>query len=650
MTAVGWMLTVAMLASIAGLLAAAVAPRLWLGLTLCAAGAAVAASAATLAGGSDWNWQPAIRLGGEPVHLRLDGLSAWFLALAGVVGGAGACYSREYWSERTHPRSGGRARAWWTVVLLCIGLVLLISNGLHFLIAWELFTVASYFLIALDRGHREARAAAWLYLAASHLSVLCLFAFFAALAVHAGSWDLGPVARGANVAPLFWLALVGFGLKAGLFPLHVWLPSAHASAPSHVSALMSGVSIKVAVYGLIRFSGWLPTPVGADWALVGLGLASAILGVAFALGQHDLKRLLAYHSVENIGIILVGLGFALLAAKHGLAPWALLALAGALLHVWNHGLFKSLLFFGAGAVLQGTGTREMSRLGGLWRAMPWTTGLFGVGAAAICGLPPLNGFVSEWLVSLGLFAAMGSPGAIAAAAAAALILLAVTGALALACFSKVCGVVFLGAARTPEAAAAEECGAAMRVPMLVIAAACAAIGLAPAALWPALGRACAAWNPAWSGRPAPAALSELGACACGLVAAAVLAAAWLRARTSHLGFRRAVTWDCGYAAPGPRLQYTAGSFASTLVSWFAWARRPVRCIARPEDVFPRWAGMDEHAPETVLEHVVEPAAALVRRAAGGARRMQHGRAQAYVAYLIVGLAALALIALIGSAK
>lgn len=650
MTTAGLMLSLAALASIAGALVAGFAPRFWLGLTLFAAAAAIAASAVTLAGGGDWDWRPAIRLGGEPVHLRLDGLSAWFLALLGIVGGAGACYSSEYWSEGAHPRSGPRGRVWWTVILVCIGFVLLVSNGLHFLIAWELFTVASYFLIASDRSQREARAAAWLYLAASHVSVLCLFAFFAVLAVHTGSWDLGPLADGANVAPLFWLALVGFGLKAGMFPLHIWLPSAHANAPSHVSALMSGVSIKVGIYGLIRFSGWLPTPISADWTVVGLGLASAVLGVAFALGQHDLKRLLAYHSVENIGIILIGLGFALVAMKHDLASWALLALAGALLHVWNHGLFKSLLFFGAGAVLHGTGTREMSRLGGLWRAMPWTAGLFVLGATAICGLPPLNGFVSEWLVSLGLFAATGTPGGIAGPAAVALILLAVTGALALACFSKVCGVVFLGAARTPQAAAAEECGPAMRVPMLVIAVACAAIGFAPAVFWPALARACAAWNPAWSGHPAPVALGELGACACGLVAAAGFAAACLRGRTIHLGLRRAVTWDCGYAAPGARLQYTAGSFAATLTSWFTWALRPERRETRPEEVFPRCAAMDEHTPETVLERIVEPAGDVVLRAAGGARRMQHGRAQAYLAYLVLGLAALALVALAGSAK
>ena len=183
----------------------------------------------------------------------------------------------------------------------------------------------------------------------------------------------------ADLAPLFWLALFGFGLKAGLFPLHIWLPSAHANAPSHVSAMLSGVTIKIGIYGLVRFSGWLPLPAGAGWAVAALGVVSAVLGVAFALGQHDLKRLLAYHSVENIGIILIGLGFAMVAAGQGNAAWGRLALAGGLLHVWNHGLFKALLFLGAGSVLHATGTREMSRLGGLWRAMPWTAGLVRAG-------------------------------------------------------------------------------------------------------------------------------------------------------------------------------------------------------------------------------------------------------------------------------
>ena len=219
-----------------------------------------------------------------------------------------------------------------------------------------MFAICGYFLITLENRRREVRAAGWLYLAASHAGTMGLFAFFAALAARTGSWDLGPMREQTALAPLFWLALFGFAVKAGVFPLHIWLPSAHANAPSHVSAILSGVALKLGVYGLVRFSGWLPVPAAAGWVVIGLGAAGALLGIVFALAQDDLKRLLAYSSVENIGVILIGLGAALLGAAQGDAPWGRLALAGALLHVWNHGLFKSLLFFGAGSVVHATGT------------------------------------------------------------------------------------------------------------------------------------------------------------------------------------------------------------------------------------------------------------------------------------------------------
>jgi hydrogenase-4 component B len=491
------------------------------------------------------------------------------------------------------------------------------------------------------------RAAGWLYLGASHVAAVCLFAFFGALAARTGSWELGDMRGHSGLAPLFWLALAGFGLKAGLFPLHVWLPSAHANAPSHVSAILSGVTLKVGVYGLVRFSGWLPMPHSAGWVVAALGVASAVLGVAFALGQHDFKRLLAYHSVENIGIILIGLGFAMVAASQGGATWGRLALAGGLLHVWNHGLFKSLLFFAAGSVLHKTGTREMSRLGGLWRMMPWTTSLFALGAVAISGLPPLNGFVSEWLVYLGLFDATMTRGPAAWAAIPAAILLGVTGALALACFVKACGVVFLGAPRSKAALQARECGPSMRFAMVALAAGCVAIGLAPAVFWPAVSRAVEVWRPVWSGAETPVPLAALSVVHPALAALAVVAALWLWRKARRSGLRRAPTWDCGYAAPTSRMQYTAGSFAGIITEWFSWILRPVRHEQRPEVLFPTSASCTEHTPETVLEQIVEPAGRMILRVAHMARRFQHGRVQSYILYVLAGLAALAALVLWG---
>jgi len=642
----GLLIAVAGCALVLSLGAASRAPRWWLAAVLTAALAALAAAVGVLALGETWEWRSRFPIGGEPAHLRLDGLSAMFLALVAVVGGAGAAYSREYWADAAHRVSARQGRRWWSSLLLWMGLLLVCSNGLHFLIAWELFALSAYFLITLDGRSRPTRAAGWLYLGASHAGTLALFAFFALLASRTGSWDLGPLRDRPELAPLFWLALFGFGVKAGLFPLHIWLPSAHANAPSHVSAVMSGVAIKMGIYGIARFSGWLPSPPEAGWVVAGLGAISAVLGVAFALGQHDLKRLLAYHSVENIGIILMGVGFAMLAAARGQAEWGAVALAGGLLHVWNHGLFKGLLFLGAGSVLHATGTREMSRLGGLWRTMPWTASLFALGAAAIAGLPPLNGFVSEWLVYLGMFDAANAPGAMALAAMPGIVLLAITGALALACFVKVCGVVFLGAPRSQAAAQAHESGPWMRGAMLTLAAGCVAIGLAPFAFWPAVHAAVAAWHGPWKQTPAPESLTTLGLVHAALAVAGTAGAVWLWHRARLGGWRRAVTWDCGYAAPTARMQYTAGSFAGIVTEWFAWILQPERHARRPEGPFPREAFSEEHTPETVLERVLAPGARLVMRVSGAVRQLQHGRTHAYLLYLILGLAAMAALVLV----
>ena len=657
----GSLLLIALAGMLAGWLAAYRSPRGWLAATIGGAVAAFVAAVWMLATGATWNWQPDVLLAGEPIHLELDAISALFLALLSVLGGAGSLFASEYWSDKCHPASAPLGRAWWNGLLLCMGLILLSANGLHFLIAWEVATVCAYFLITLERRKGEVRKAGWLFLAASHVGTLCLFAFFALLAARTGTWDLGPLRDHPGLAPLFWLALVGFGLKAGVFPLHIWLPSAHANAPSHVSAILSGVMIKMGIYGLVRFSGWLPTPDAAGWTVAALGVVSAVLGVAFALGQHDLKRLLAYHSVENIGIILIGLGFAMVASAHGHPVWGRLALAGGLLHVWNHGLFKALLFFGAGSVLHATGTREMSRLGGLWRAMPWTAGLFGLGAMAIAGLPPLNGFVSEWLVFLGLFdaipahdvmagTAVPAHGVAAWASASAAVFLGLTGALALACFAKVCGVVFLGSPRSDAARCAHECGWPMRAPMLALGALCVAIGLAPALFWPAIAKVCAVWQPAWLDPAPPAPLIKLGVFHIAIAAVATLAAVVLWRRVKRNGLALAGTWDCGYAAPTARMQYTAGSFAGLITEWFAWIMRPERHQQLPEVCFPSLARHAEHTPETVLEKIVEPAALLIMRVSAAARSLQHGRVQAYLLYVLIGAAALSMIILLGGGQ
>jgi hydrogenase-4 component B len=408
------------------------------------------------------------------------------------------------------------------------------------------------------------------------------------------------------------------------------------------------------VYGIVRVCSLFPhPPVAWGGVLLGLGAVSGVLGVAFAIGQHDLKRLLAYHSIENIGIIVMGIGLALVGRSLGQPAWVVLGLGAALLHVWNHALFKALLFLSAGSVIHATHTREIDQLGGLAKAMPRTALAFLIGAVAICGLPPLNGFVSEFLLYLGLFSSLGisidptSPaGAKYTGAAFAAPALALIGTLAVACFVKVFGAVFLGSSRSPHAEHARESGPAMLGPMAVLAACCLLIGLAPGLVAPILDKAVTAWAPevAEAGMGL-AALSPLGwLSAMGLVLLAALSGcgAWYWARLRRNPIAAGATWGCGYAAPSPRMQYTSSSFAEMLVGLFAWALRPR--THEPEDLalFPAPSHFHSEVPDTVLDRGVLP---LFRFGAGLSayfRVLQRGSIQTYLLYIFAALLALLL--------
>ena len=443
---------------------------------------------------------PATFMGGG-LSVGIDALSAFFLVPILVMGGLGPVYGLGYWKQSKHETNGRRVVFFWG--LLVAGMVVLVvaRHAMLFLLGWETMALSAFFLITAEDHLPDVRAAGWIYLIAAHAGTLALFAMFSLLRAAVGSFDMQPVPLDASglgkLTAIFFLALVGFGLKAGIMPLHFWLPTAHANAPSHVSAIMSGVVIKMGIYGLVRVTGLLPQPPVAWGAvLLFLGAISGVLGVAYAIGQHDLKRLLAYHSVENIGIILMGLGLAMVGRSLGQTSWIVLGMAGCLLHVWNHGLFKSLLFLSAGSVLHACHTREIDRLGGLAKRMPWTSALFLTGAVAICGLPPLNGFVSEFFIYLGLLRTVGIHGEAAWAGAALVVpVLATIGALAVACFVKVFGTVFLGESRSISTHEAHEATASMIVPMALLAMCCIWIGLMPFTLASTLGNAISVWAP-----------------------------------------------------------------------------------------------------------------------------------------------------------
>ncbi|MGO9115212.1 MAG: proton-conducting transporter membrane subunit, partial [Thermoguttaceae bacterium] len=497
----------------------------------------------------------------------IDAISAVFLPPIFLISLLGNVYGLSYWKQSDHPENGRKLRLFYGMLTAGMALVVIARNGLLFLFAWEIMALSGFFLVTTDDRDPKVRRSGWIYLVATHVAALSLFALFGLLRAASGSFalvmlDAGSLAPGVSTA-IFVCALFGFGFKAGIMPLHVWLPGAHANAPSHVSAIMSGVILKMGIYGLVRVLSLLPTPPLAwGYVVLGLGVVSGVLGVAFAVGQHDLKRLLAYHSIENIGIIVIGLGLALIGRTYQRADWVILGLGGALLHVWNHALFKSLLFFSAGSVFHATGTREIDRLGGLAKAMPRTSLGFLVGAIAICGLPPLNGFVSELLIYLGLFGALGiGEGAACPIAAFAAPALALIGGLAVACFVKVFGAVFLGTARSDDARHAHESPWSMIGPMGVLMACCGFIGLFPSQIAPILGRAIAAWSPETADAGSRLAdLAPLGwVSGMGLLLLAFLGlgCAALRQRLRAGDLATGSTWGCGYAAPTARMQYTS---------------------------------------------------------------------------------------------
>ncbi len=586
--------------------------------------------------------------------LGVDPLTAWFLlpvlALCGLAAGYGLGYLKPHLGKKD------LGAHWAAYALLNLGmvLVLLARNWVLFLVAWELMSTASYLLVTFEHERSDVRHAGWTYWVATHLGVVCLIACFTLLGQSTGSFEIGrdpALLTPGTATACFLLALAGFGAKAGILPMHVWLPEAHPAAPSHVSAVMSGVMIKLGIYGLLRILPVLgPPPAWWAYLLMGLGMVSGVLGVLYALVQHDLKRLLAYHSVENIGIIFLGMGAGLLGVHLRLPALSLLGFGAALLHVLNHAVFKGLLFLGAGAVLTAVGSGNLDTAGGLLRRMPVTGAAFLVGAAAISGLPPLNGFVSEFLLYLGALQAGAFVPALPAGALWVLVAgLALIGGLAAACFAKVVGTVFLGDPRTPAAARAAEVPFSLRGPQIILAAACVVLGLAGPVTFRLVAPAAARLaGPELAVLPelmtsATRTLTLVTCAALGfwalLAVVAGLQRVWPRRRTVVRG---EPTWDCGYAQPTPRMQYTASSFARPLARTFSALVRTRRRGGPPQGRFPEPVVLHSETPDPFQARLFAPVFSGVDWALGRLRWLQHGRVQLYVLYIAAALAAMLL--------
>ena len=559
----------------------------------------------------------------------LDALSAVFVLAILIVGAACAFYGLAYLDHDRGQRATGAAHLLLALLVAALALAVVARAAVPFLIAWEVMAVMAYLLVVYDHARPEVRRAGLIYVVATHVGTLLLFILFAIWGGAAGDFSFTALAAHAPFSAgrggmILVLALVAFGLKAGAVPFHFWLPEAHAAAPAHVSALMSGVVIKMGIYGLLRtLLMFGAPPAWWGWVVLALGACSGVLGVVWALAQHDIKRLLAFHSVENIGIILLGIGVGALGLAYGHAVIAAVGFAGAALHTLNHALFKSLLFLGAGSVIHATGTRDIDRLGGLARRMPTTAAAFLVGAAAIVGLPPLNGFVSEWVIYQALLRG-GSTRDTMQLAALSAVALALMGALALACFAKVVGVIYLGTPRDSGATAAHEPARGMMLPPVGLAALCVAIGLVPVAVVPpALRVGTLVAGSSMDGVQVPAA----GATVFAVLLAAALLASWLWRRT--FSRRRApldaATWGCGFATPTSRMAYTASSFAAPLLATFgpvAGTRtdRTARAFAT-------------HAFDPVLDRVMLPVWHGVRAVATRLRPIQRGTLSLYLLYV-----------------
>lgn len=585
--------------------------------------------------------------------LGCDALSAFFLAPIFVVFLFGSIYGMEYWSAAAHPRGGRRLRLFYGLLSAALATLVLARNSVTFLVGWEGMAISAFFCVAAEDEIDEVRDTGWMYLAASHGATLVLFAMFALLYGVTGSYDLSPLAPDkitVSVASIvFVLALLGFGLKAGIMPLHFWLPSAHAMAPSHVSAIMSGVLIKMGIYGLVRITWMLPhAPAWWGALVLTLGIVTAVIGIIYSLAQHDLKRLLAYSSVDNIGVIAIGLGLALLGRAYESPLWITLGLAGALMHVWNHALFKSLLFLGAGAVLHVSHTRRMDLLGGLAKKMPWTAAAFLVGATAASGLPPMNGFVSEFLIYMGLFHTLGLEKGQPALPAAAVVApaLALMGAVAVACFVKAFGVVFLGSPRSTLEHPPHDPPWAMRMPLAVLAIGCVALGIFPRVSVPVLDQVCHAWargalgSADWIDQAAP--LVYLNGALLALFVALVIGFGVLQQRIQLDSLTWTETWGCGYTAPTPRLQYTGSSLAQFLVYLFDWSLKPVERRPEIRDPFPRAESFSSYVPELILDRVLIPLFDISSRAFQWTRLMQQGNVHIYLAYIVITIVLLLL--------
>jgi hydrogenase-4 component B len=636
-------------------------------LILVAAGCWIGASLLSLIAASDGRWSRRLGLlgailasigavrvlaGGVPSHLdfqfwrgaariEVDALSAAFLLPLHLVAGLGLVYGKEYWPFNLPKGAGRSLRVFYGLLVAAMTLVFVARHGLLFLLAWETMAIAAFLLIGMDHEQPEVRHASWVYLVCTHTGTALLTGMVILLAQRSGGLLWLPIPAGSSHTLDSWillLAIVGFGFKAGFLPLHFWLPAAHASAPSHVSAILSSVMLKTGIYGILRVSGLFPAiPWGFGSALLALGALTAVYGVGNALAQKDYKRLLAYSSIENLGIIGMGVGLGL-AGRASHDPWLVaLGFGGAIFHVWNHSIFKSLLFFGAGSILHATGTRDMEALGGLASRMPRTALVMFPAVLAVSALPPFNAFLSEWFLYRGIFASLsrGYPWS----AGLALVALAFAGGLAAVAFAKFYGILFLGTSRSPAAEHAHDPSGTMLVPMVVLACLSLGTGLAGVLLLPCLDRVVAVIAPGSASLLAQRLQADMrllvGAEAL-LLAGGFAAYLWWRRSAPCSELSSPPTWNCGYATSVPRAEYTGSSFSEAWAPVLPGLKLKIRRITA---TFPKPVVFRSEFRDLVGEVFLGPRMERIALLMLRFRALQPGYLSIYILYVLLTLVA-----------
>ena len=594
-----------------------------------------------------------------------DALACFFSLALAVVAAATSIYSISYLKDFEGKRNIAFFGFLYHLLLLSLTLVFTVSNAFFFLIAWEVMALAAYGLVTFYHEQPETRRAGFLYIIMAHIDVGCLLLGFALLTQASGSAEFSSFSTvnlsGALQAAAFLLFFFGFGIKAGIIPFHIWLPAAHPVAPSNISALLSSIVLKTGIYGMSRvFFGFFDMlPVWSGVLVLTLGVISAVLGVLYALMEHDLKRLLAYHSIENIGIILMGIGPALIFRATQHPQLAALALIAGLFHTVNHAVFKCLLFLGAGSVLHSTGTPNMEEHGGLIRPMPWTALCFLIGAVAISGLPPLNGFVSEWLTYQSLLAGFGATkGLTRVLFPIAGSMLALTGALAAACFVKAFGITFLALPRGKEARHAHEAPRSMLIGMSSLAIVCLALGLGMTWFLSAfdnvtqqlfsirVGTSLTTSNRlVLSVGEAHASSVSTVIVGLGLLAIIGAIAFVVRTRQKRLGRMRGPTWDCGLPGLSDENEYTATAFSKALRMIFSVLYQPRREIQAVFDVspyYPKEIHFKSEIEPTFEKRVYAPIKDLIFWLSTKMWAVQAGSVHAYLTYIFITLVVLLL--------